>query len=74
VLTTEELQVHVASERVATAPGGRIARLLWESNGPLGLNTSLAREVGDARRDYERFFGAWNPATAYGEGLQFAPP
>jgi TIR domain len=56
-------------------PAPRIARLLMELLLPLGLNLDLDREIRNAREDYMRAFGAWDPATVEPwRDLRYAPP
>jgi hypothetical protein len=77
VYTTAEVQQRAAQAGPAAAvapPAPRIARLLMEPHLPLGLNLDLDREIHNARDDYLRAFGAWDPAVEPWRDLRYAPP
>ena len=77
VYTTAEVQQRAAQAGLAAAvarPAPRIARLLMEPHLPLGLNLDLDREIRNAREDYMRAFGAWDPAVEPWRDLRYAPP
>jgi hypothetical protein len=66
IYTTTEVQQRAADTGAAAAvahPAARIARLLMEPLLPLGLNLDLDREIRNAREEYTRAFGAWDPAA-----------
>jgi hypothetical protein len=76
--TTTEVKQRVAQAGPAAAvapPAPRIARLLMEPLLPLGLNLDLDREIRNAREDYMRAFGGWDPAAVEPwSDLRYAPP
>jgi len=77
VYTTSEIQQRAALAGPAAAvapPAPRIARLLMAPFLPLGLNLDLDREIRNAREDYMREFGAWDPAVEPWRELRYAPP
>jgi hypothetical protein len=78
VYTTAEVQQRAAQAGLAAAvapPAPRIAPLLMERLLPLGLNLDLDLEIRNAREDYIRAFGAWDPAAAEPwRDLRYAPP
>lgn len=77
VYTTAEIQQRAAQAGPAAAvapPAPRIARLLMDPHLPLGLNLDLDREIRNAREDYMRAFGAWDPAVEPWRELRYAPP
>lgn len=77
VYTTAAVMERAATAGHATTvlpPSPRIARLLMEPLLPLGLNPDIEREIHNAREDYIRAFGAWEPAVEPWPALQYAPP
>jgi hypothetical protein len=77
VYTTDEVQrraAQAAPARAVPPPTSRIARLLLEPLKPLGLNFDLDREIHNAREDYVRAFGAWDPDVEPWRELRSAPP